>query len=187
MADSIKKRIRDLVSEIEKHNHQYYVLDNPIVSDKEYDRLFKELQKLEADHPAEKPLHSPTDRVGAVLDKFAKHAHLTPMLSLNNAYEFEEFLEFDLRIKRVLAVEKSDIEYWCELKFDGLSMSLTYADEELEVASTRGDGAIGENVTQNVKTIRSIPLKLKETKWNPIRSVEVRGEILLAQRFRKIE
>lgn len=179
-ATDVKRRIQELSDEIEKHNYQYYVLDKPVISDREYDRLFKELQELEAAYPQLKLKNSPTERVGgAVLDKFAKHKHAAPMLSLSNAYSVEEFNEFDQRIKRMLHLPADEeIEYWCELKFDGLSMSLTYEDGELTVASTRGDGTTGENVTQNIKTIRSIPLRLRGAHVPKL--VEVRGEVMLS-------
>ncbi len=174
---SIKKQIQELVLQIEQHNYHYYVLDHPIISDREYDKLFCELLELEKHYPALKLSNSPTDRVGGLpLDKFLKHQHHTPMLSLTNAYSFEEFLEFDERIKRMVHLSQNEIiEYWCELKLDGLSMSLTYEKGELKTAATRGDGTTGEDVTQNVKTIRSIPFTLRK---NIADFVEVRGEVI---------
>lgn len=172
----------ELTQELEKHNHQYYVLDEPLISDREYDRLFRELQDLEAAHPELKRKNSPTERVGgAVLSKFAKHKHRVPMLSLGNAYSAGEFEDFDARIKRMLHLSESEnIEYWTELKFDGLSMSLTYENGELIVASTRGDGTTGEDVTRNIKTIRSIPLRLRGKRVPKL--VEVRGEVMLSHK-----
>lgn len=177
---TIKKKISSLVHDLEMHNYNYYVLDNPVISDFEYDKLFRELQELEKKYPKLKLNNSPTDRVGSdVLSKFEKHKHIVPMLSLQNAYSVEEFVEFDQRIKRFLALNESEkIEYWCELKFDGLSMSLTYENGELVTAATRGDGLVGENVTANIKTIRSIPLKLKGK--NIPKKIEVRGEVILS-------
>lgn len=179
-AHDIKKRIQELAKEVEKHNHQYYVLDQPILSDREYDKLFKEFQQLEEQYPQYRLKNSPTDRVGGKpLEKFLKHKHAVAMLSLGNAYSVEEFEEFDQRVKRMLHLPaEEDIEYWCELKFDGLSMSLTYEDGDLSIAATRGDGSVGEEVTQNVKTIRSVPLHL-HGKHLPKR-VEVRGEVILS-------
>ncbi len=180
-------RIAALVDEIERHNHQYYVLDKPLISDAAYDKLFRELQELEAGHPSLKPLHSPTDRVGgAVLEKFTKHKHVVPMLSLGNAYSVDEFRDFDGRVKRVLNLPESEqVEYFCELKFDGLSMSVTYENGKLAVAATRGDGTIGENVTANIKTIRSVPLKLRGDHVPAL--LEVRGEVLISHKdFKKL-
>ncbi|MEW6056432.1 MAG: NAD-dependent DNA ligase LigA [Bdellovibrionota bacterium] len=185
--NDIRIKIEKLSAEIEKHNHQYYVLDKPIISDFEYDKLFRQLQELEAAYPQHKLRNSPTDRVGgAALEKFTKHKHLVPMLSLNNAYSVEEFREFDQRIKRILHVQPDEtIEYWCELKFDGLSMSVTYENGELNIAATRGDGTIGENVTQNIKTIRTLPFKLKGAHVPKL--IEVRGEVMLShENFKKL-
>ena len=187
MAVAIQKKIRELSDEIEKYNYHYYVLDKPIASDREYDRLFKELQELEAQYPQYKAKNSPTERVGgAPLEKFKKHTHRVPMLSLGNSYSVEELREFDARVKRTLHLGVDDVvEYWCELKFDGLSMSLTYEDGELTVASTRGDGTVGEDATRNIKTIRSIPLRLRGK--NPPKLVEVRGEVILSHAdFKKL-
>ncbi len=186
-ADKIGQKIAALVHEIEEHNYNYYVLDRPVISDSEFDKLFRELQELEKKYPHLKPSNSPTERVGSVvLEKFSKHKHSVPMLSLSNAYSVEELHDFDLRIKRFLSLsEKEKIEYWCELKFDGLSMSLAYGGGDLKIASTRGDGTIGEDVTANVKTIRSIPLRLKGK--NVPATVEVRGEVILSHSdFKKL-
>lgn len=185
--DLVLKKMRDLAAEVEKHNHLYHVLDKPIISDQEFDRLFRELQDLEHAYPHLKAKSSPTERVGGkVLDKFLKHRHRVPMLSLENAYSKEEFEEFDARIKRFLHLSPSeDIEYWCEMKFDGLSMSLTYEEGDLTVASTRGDGTTGENVTHNVKTIRSVPLRLRGSRIPKF--VEIRGEVILSHAdFKKL-
>ncbi len=187
MTSSPKNRISELVRELESHNYRYYVLDKPTISDREYDKLFRELQELESKYPQYKTSNSPTERVGsAPLEKFKKHRHLVSMLSLANAYTVEEFREFDTRVKRFLGMkEDATVEYWCELKFDGLSMSLTYENGELTVASTRGDGVAGENVTANVKTIRSVPLRLQGP--GVPKRVEVRGEVLLSHAdFKKL-
>ncbi|HRK03211.1 MAG TPA: NAD-dependent DNA ligase LigA, partial [Oligoflexia bacterium] len=167
-------------------NHHYYVLDKPLISDQEYDQLFRELDSLEKKYPELRTANSPTQRVGAPpLDKFKKHSHALPMLSLANAYSSEEIEDFDLRVKKFLNMPVDQtIEYWAELKFDGLSMSLTYENGNLTVAATRGDGTVGENVTPNIKTIRSVPLRLNG-EYPPL--IEVRGEILISHAdFRKL-
>lgn len=171
--------MRELVETIQKHDHRYYVLDDPEVSDAEYDRLYRELEAFEATHPELKQSDSPTLRVGgAPLDQFAKAKHGVPMLSLANALTEQEFRDFDERVHRFIEREAAEpLEYFAELKFDGLSMSLTYEDGLLTRAATRGDGETGEDVTQNVRTIRDVPLKLA-TKSPPAR-IEIRGEVLL--------
>jgi len=180
--DAICHKIQSLTREVQKHDHQYYVLDNPLISDAEYDRLFRELQNLESVYPSLKLPDSPTQRVGGrVLEKFTKIRHQVPMLSLANALSEEEFIAFDERVRGLLeGSEGTELEYFCELKFDGLSMNLTYVDGLLQSAATRGDGEEGEDVTQNVRTIRSIPMRL--TSDQPPRFIEIRGEILLPTR-----
>jgi DNA ligase (NAD+) len=155
------------------------VLDNPEISDAEYDALFRELQGFEREHPELMPPDSPTLRVGGKpLDQFKKSKHRVPMLSLANALNEKEFLDFDERLKRLLEVpEGEDLEYFVELKFDGLSLNLTYENGLLVSAATRGDGETGEDVTQNVRTIRNVPLRLKSA--HPPRLIEVRGEAVL--------
>jgi DNA ligase (NAD+) len=177
--DRIAKRIRELVSQIQHHDHAYYVLDNPEISDAEYDALFRELQGLEREHPELMPPDSPTLRVGGrPLEQFNKSRHRVPMLSLANALHEQEFLDFDERLKRLLEVsEEEKLEYFVELKFDGLSLNLTYEDGVLVSAATRGDGETGEDVTQNVRTIRNVPLSLKTKR--PPRFIEIRGEAVL--------
>jgi DNA ligase (NAD+) len=176
----IQKQMHEIASEIEKHDYQYYVLDQPIVTDAEYDQLFRQLQKLEAQHPDLTSPDSPTQRVGGkALDQFQKSKHGIPMLSLANALTEEEFTAFDERVHRFIdSPAETNLEYFAELKFDGLSINLTYENGTLVRAATRGDGETGEDVTQNIKTIRSIPLKLK-TKSPPER-IEIRGEIILS-------
>ena len=178
--DPVRARVEELVRLISHHDHCYYVLDRPEVSDAEYDRLFRELQGLESEHPEQRRADSPTQRVGGkALDKFAKVQHGVPMLSLANALAEEEFLAFDERVHRVLERENSEkLEYFVELKFDGLSMNLTYIDGVLVSAATRGDGETGEDVTQNIRTIRSIPMRLNTD--SPPKVIEIRGEILLS-------
>jgi DNA ligase (NAD+) len=171
-------QIKALVQELTEHEHRYYVLDQPTISDAEYDRKMRELEALEAAHPDLKQADSPTSRVGGKpLDQFSKSTHDVPMLSLANAFSETELSDFDTRVRRYLDVtEGHSLEYFAELKFDGLSINLRYENGELTRAATRGDGQVGEDVTQNVRTIRSIPLKLK-TKTPPT-LIEIRGEIL---------
>jgi DNA ligase (NAD+) len=177
---NVQKKMQEIASEIEKHDYQYYVLDQPIVTDAEYDVLFRNLQKLETEHPEWALPNSPTQRVGGkALDQFQKSKHGVPMLSLANALTEEEFTAFDERVHRFIDADaKTKLEYFAELKFDGLSINLVYEKGTLVRAATRGDGEIGEDVTQNIKTIRSIPLNLK-TK-NPPERIEIRGEIILS-------
>ncbi len=169
-------RAAALRAEIERHNHAYYVHDAPAIPDAQYDRLFRQLQALEAAHPALLTPDSPTQRVGgAPLSTLAQVRHRVPMLSLNNAFDETEVEAFDKRVREALDV--AQVEYAAELKFDGLAMSLTYEDGVLVQAATRGDGEAGEDVTANVRTIRVIPLKLQMAR--PPRRLEVRGEVLL--------
>ena len=152
---NVIKEIEKLVEEINYHNYRYHVLDSPVISDEEYDRLYRRLRELEEEHDYIKP-DSPTQRVGAApLDKFEKVRHTEPMLSLDNAFSYDEVLDFDKRIKKLLGSDK-DIEYTVEPKFDGLAIELTYREGLLYKASTRGDGYEGEDVTQNIKTIAGI-------------------------------
>ena len=175
----VAARIAELTRLIQHHDHCYYVLDRPEVSDAEYDRIFRELQKLEEENPQLKRPDSPTLRVGGKpLDEFAKLKHGAPMLSLANALSEEEFLAFDERVHKFLDLPSDEqLEYFCELKFDGLSINLRYENGVLFSAATRGDGETGEDVTQNIRTIGSIPLRLNTTQ--PPRLIEIRGEILL--------
>lgn len=176
----IQKKMQKLASEIQKHDYQYYVMDDPSVTDAEYDKLFRELQKLESENPDLLLPNSPTQRVGGVaLDQFEKYRHGVPMLSLANALTEEEFTAFDERVHRFIDVDaKTELEYFAELKFDGLSINLVYEKGVLVKAATRGDGEVGEDVTQNIKTVRSIPLTLKTD--SPPDKIEIRGEIILA-------
>lgn len=172
-------RLRELTALIHHHDFRYYVLDDPEITDAAYDVLFRELQALEAQFPELRLPDSPTGRVGgAVLEKFGKLTHGVPMLSLANALAEEEFLEFDERVRKLLELpEGKALEYYTELKFDGMSINLTYEDGVLVSAATRGDGEVGEEVTQNIRTIRSLPLRLN-TKTPPQR-IEIRGEVVL--------
>src|SRR3972149_6024821 len=154
-----KKEIEKLAKELNYHCYRYYVLDSPVISDEEYDRLFFRLKELEEKYHHILP-DSPTQRVGAPpLDKFEKVRHTEPMLSLDNAFSFEDMEEFDKRIKRLLKTDR-EIEYTVEPKYDGLAIELPYRNGLLYKASTRGDGYEGEDVTTNIKTIRSIPIRI---------------------------
>ena len=175
----VQARARKLRAEIERHNHQYYVLDQPLVSDAEYDGMFRELQQLESEHAELASPDSPTQRVGgAPLPQFEQLTHRIPMLSLNNAFSEEEVTAFDKRVREGL--KTSNIEYLAEPKFDGLAISLTYARGVFTQGATRGDGYTGEDVTPNLRTIRSIPLRLKGKDVPAL--VEVRGEVLMYRR-----
>ena len=176
------ERARDLRAEIEKHNHQYYVLDAPTISDAEFDRLFRELQALEAEHPDLAASDSPTQRVGGkALEAFAPVRHVVPMLSIRTETDMEASgaFNFDARVRRELRLEDDDapVEYCAELKFDGLAMSVRYENGLLVRAATRGDGETGEDVTENVRTVRQIPLRLNTPE--PPAVLEVRGEVYM--------
>ena len=179
-------RIRTLVQTLNRYAREYYTLDAPSVPDAEYDRLYRELEALEAEYPQFRLPESPTQRVGgAVLDGFETVVHAVPMLSLNNAFsprddetgafDHAEFLAFDERVRKELGV--AQVEYAAEPKFDGLAVSLLYQNGILVQAATRGDGTTGENVTENIKTVRNIPLKLHGEKQPAL--LEVRGEVLM--------
>jgi DNA ligase (NAD+) len=170
-----KERIEKLRIKIEEHNHKYYVLNQPDISDFEYDILLNELDTLEKKFPELISENSPTRRVGSdIIEEFVQYEHKYPMLSLGNTYSEEELMDFDSRIKKSA---DEPVEYVCELKFDGVSVSITYMDGVMFRALTRGDGTRGDDVTQNVRTIRSIPLKIKN-KSIPAEFI-VRGEILM--------
>jgi len=172
-----EKQIQQLRQSIEYHNYRYYVLDDPQVPDSEYDRLMRELQALEQQFPALITEDSPSQRVGGEpLEGFESVAHLLPMLSLDNAFDDEELAAFDRRIRDRLA-QQTVIEYVAEPKLDGLAISLLYEDGILVRAATRGDGKTGENVTQNIRTIHSVPLHL-QGKSLPTR-LEIRGEVYM--------
>ncbi len=169
------ERIDQLRKELHAHNHNYYILNAPTISDQEFDRLMRELQDLEAKHPEHYDENSPSVRVGSDLNKdFRQVEHKYPMLSLGNTYSEAEVTEFYERVKKSL---NEDFEICCELKFDGTSISLTYEDGKLVQGVTRGDGVRGDDVTDNVKTIRSIPLVLQGSGYP--KSFEIRGEILM--------
>ena len=174
--EEIKNQIEALRQELHDHNHRYYILDEPIISDYEFDQLLQTLQDLEKKYPDFSDPNSPTKRVGGGITKsFETVPHKYPMYSLSNTYSKEELLQWEERIKKALG-EEAQIEYTCELKFDGASISLTYENGVLVKAITRGDGVQGDNITTNVKTIKTIPLKLKA---DFPKFFEIRGEILL--------
>jgi DNA ligase (NAD+) len=171
--------VKRLRAEIDDANYRYYALDAPTISDAEYDRLFRELQALEAAHPDLATPDSPTRRVGAApLPEFGTVRHRVPMLSLNNAFAEEEVEAFDRRVRDGLGVD--EVEYSCEPKFDGLAISLAYEDGVFVQGATRGDGFEGEDVTPNLRTVRSIPLRLRA--GHPARLLEVRGEVIIYRR-----
>jgi DNA ligase (NAD+) len=190
-----EKSLEELAAEAERlreqirhHNYRYYVLDSPEVSDAEYDALMRRLEALERAHPEVATPDSPTQRVGAApAEKFGIVQHRRPMLSLSNALDAEEMVEFDKRIKRLLRSD-ADIEYVAEVKLDGLAVELVYEHGALKVGSTRGDGYNGEDVTQNLRTIRSIPLKLHGGPGHPVPALlEVRGEVIFPRKdFEKL-
>lgn len=174
-----KEEIEKLRGEIRQHNYRYYVKDDPTISDREYDRLLKRLKELEEEYPEFRTENSPTQRVGASpADEFESADHRKPMLSLSNAFEEEEITEFRDRLWRKLGREK-EITYVAEPKLDGLAVELIYENGELSEALTRGDGRTGEVVTRNVKTIRSIPLNLREDGQEIPTLLEVRGEVYM--------
>ncbi|TKB50656.1 NAD-dependent DNA ligase LigA [Ferrimonas sediminicola] len=176
MTDNAKQRIERLSREIERHNHAYYVEDNPSITDAEYDRMMRELQALEQAHPELKLANSPTSRVGGLaLDKFTPVRHRVPMLSLDNAMNEAEFLAFYERVGNLLG--ESEIELCCEPKLDGLAVSLIYEEGQLVSAATRGDGTTGEGIIDNVRTIKAIPLVLRGE--GVPRVLEVRGEVFM--------
>jgi len=178
--EQVHARAADLHRQINYHNYQYYVLDEPEVPDSEYDRLMRELQQLEADYPALITQDSPTQRVGSQpLKSFSEVVHAVPMLSLGNAFSEEDMLDFDARVRKQLGTEES-ISYAAEPKLDGLAISLRYEQGILVQAATRGDGKRGENVTSNVRTIPSIPLRLLGEDWPQV--LEVRGEIFMPRK-----
>jgi DNA ligase (NAD+) len=170
----VSRRLAELRREVSRHEYLYHVLDRPELTDAQYDALYRELAELEARHPELVTPDSPTQRVGGeAAGQFAKVAHRSPMLSLQNAFEEEEIRAWD---KRVRAVAGDEVTYVCELKIDGLAMSLTYREGRLVRAATRGDGLTGEDVTANVRTIRSVPLVVRSVEGLPD-EFEVRGEV----------
>lgn len=190
MAQSASARVKRLRREIGRHDHRYYVLDDPIVSDAKYDALFRELQALEDEHPELITPDSPTQRVGGEpAEGFTQVKHLLAMLSLDNVFAEAELEAFDRRVRERLAEEGAggvgDVAYCAEPKFDGVAVSILYRGGRFERAATRGDGSTGEDVTQNVRTIKAVPLTLHGGKAPAL--IEVRGEVYIAKRnFRKL-
>ncbi|MCY3751531.1 MAG: NAD-dependent DNA ligase LigA [Gammaproteobacteria bacterium] len=175
---SVESQIAELRRQLDEHSYRYHVLDDPIIPDAEYDRLYKELVTLEKDHPELVTPDSPTQRVGeSPLSEFAEVTHEIPMLSLDNAFSDEEMGAFDKRVRDRL--ELAEIHYTAEVKLDGLAISLLYGQGKLVRAATRGDGTTGEDVTSNIRTIKSIPLALRSTGY-PER-LEVRGEVFMTK------
>ena len=179
MAESLTERVESLREQIEEANYRYYVLDDPEITDAEFDALLRELVEIEEKHPELRSPDSPTQRVGAVAsERFAPYEHARPMLSLANAVTVDELRAFDERARRLAG---GAVEYVCELKIDGLAIALDYKDGSLARGGTRGDGRVGEDVTANLRTVKTIPLRLsdRETRAGVPAFVEVRGEVYL--------
>ncbi len=185
--DDIKKRVSELKELIRKHDYNYYVLAENKISDYKYDQLYQELLRLENENPELITPDSPTQRVGSDLTKdFPSVEHLTPMLSLANSYDENDLLDFDKRVKNILITE-DEIQYVTELKIDGVSISIIYENGLLIKAATRGDGYVGEDVTNNVKTIRSVPLSVNSKRIKFPQKFEVRGEVFMEiKEFKKL-
>ncbi|NNC55418.1 MAG: NAD-dependent DNA ligase LigA, partial [Pseudomonadales bacterium] len=169
-----------LCDSLNQHNKRYYEQDAPSIDDAAYDRLFRALQLLESEHPSLAGADSPSQRVGAAaLDKFAQAEHLLPMLSLDNAFDADSLKQFDKRaLERLKKSEQAtSIGYVCEPKLDGVALSLLYQDGVLQRAATRGDGSVGENITENARTIDTVPLQLSGTGFPA--TLEVRGEVVM--------
>jgi DNA ligase (NAD+) len=186
---AIEKKIEALREKIRHHEYRYYVLDRPEISDAEFDALMNELKRLEAEHPKLITPDSPTQRVGGKpREGFVKAKHSSPMLSLDNAYSEEELRDWERRVHELSG--RTDLEYMCELKLDGMSLALVYSDGRLERGITRGDGSVGEDVTLNVRTVRSVPLSVAKDKLKKAgipADFEVRGEMLMPlAAFRKL-
>ncbi|MDP4157535.1 MAG: NAD-dependent DNA ligase LigA, partial [Bacillota bacterium] len=170
-----QQKVNELRDLLTQYGHEYYVLDKPTVPDAEYDGLMRELMDLEEKFPELKSADSPTERVGGtVLDMFEKVVHDIPLLSLGNAFNEQDLRDFDRRVRQVVG---EDYSYVCELKIDGLAVSLRYENGLFVQGSTRGDGTIGEDITSNLRTIKSLPLRLRENV-----SIEVRGEAFMPKR-----
>lgn len=179
-ADKLRKRAEELRQEINYHNYRYYVLDDPVISDAQYDKLLRELQQIESEHPELITPDSPTRRVGAApLSEFGEVHHKVPMTSMDNAFDDVEAREWDQRVRKSLETE-GNVAYTAEPKFDGTSVSLRYENGVLMQAGTRGDGETGEDVTANVRTIRTVPLHFQGKGWPKV--VEVRGEVVIPKK-----
>jgi DNA ligase (NAD+) len=178
--EAVKQYIADLRRTIHYHNYRYYVLNEPEISDAEYDRLFKELEELERKYPELVTRDSPTQRVGAKpLEEFGTYEHSIPLLSLNSVSDESEVRDFDERVRKFLGGIEEEIEYVAEPKIDGLAMELVYENGVLTIGSTRGDGKTGEEITQNLRTIRTIPLRIFSDAGAPLPLLEVRGEVFM--------
>ena len=178
VTDALQRQVARLRADIDRHNYRYHVLDDPEVSDAEYDRLLTQLRRFESENPELIVPDSPTQRVGgAPVAAFAQVRHRVPMLSLDNAFEPEDVVAFDRKVRERLETER-EIDYACEPKLDGLAVSLTYRQGSLEVAATRGDGSVGEDVTHNIRTIQSVPLRLAGSGHPDM--LEVRGEVVMS-------
>lgn len=176
--EELQQELQQLTDELNEHNHKYYVEDAPSIPDAEYDRLLNRLKQIENHYPHLIQPDSPSQRVGGqALDKFTQIAHLKPMLSLDNVFDADGFLDFDRRITDKVATE---LTYCCEPKLDGLAVSILYRNGVFERAATRGDGKVGEDISANVKTIRTIPLKLRGEHFPPL--IEVRGEVIMPKK-----
>lgn len=184
--EKAKKKVENLRREIERHNYLYYVQDDPEISDYEYDQLLKQLAELEKLYPDLRSPDSPTARVGGqVADRFRPFRHTVPMMSMDNAASEQEAVDFDRRIKRILKT-RDEIEYVVQPKFDGVSASITYRDGILTHGATRGDGQTGEEITENIRTIRTVPLRLNSKEGLPD-EIEVRGEVVIPlDEFKKL-
>ncbi|MEN8198731.1 MAG: NAD-dependent DNA ligase LigA, partial [Thermodesulfobacteriota bacterium] len=170
----LRKRLDELCQLLAEHSHYYYVLDDPRISDGEYDRLFQELLEIEEGHPQWVSPDSPSQRVGgAVLDKFSQVEHRIPMLSLENAFDEQDLHDFEGRLHRYL-LQDIPLTYMTEPKLDGLAVELVYEDGLLVLGSTRGDGRVGEDISAQLRTVPSIPLRLRQ---RDIPRLEVRGEV----------
>src|SRR5437764_5032131 len=180
-SSTVQREINALRDQIRRHEHLYYVLDQPEISDAEFDELMNQLKTLEKQHPELVTPDSPTQRVGGTpREGFVKLPHSAPMLSLDNAYNFDELRAWDKRVRELAGTEK--VEYVCELKLDGLSMAVRYAAGQLKTGITRGDGSVGEEVTANLKTIASLPLSIAAAQLRKAKlpaGFEVRGEVLM--------
>jgi DNA ligase (NAD+) len=175
---AVVARMAALTVELNQHIYNYHVKDAPTIPDAEYDKLFRELQALEDAHPQAASIDSPISRVGAApIPEFQQVTHTVPMLSLNNGFSDEDVENFDRRVREGLGEEDQQVTYTAELKYDGLAISLRFEEGVFVQAATRGDGATGEDVTVNIRTVRNIPLRLHGKKLPSV--LEVRGEVLM--------
>ncbi|HCG73455.1 MAG TPA: DNA ligase (NAD(+)) LigA, partial [Nitrospina sp.] len=181
MNETEKEEVALLRNKIHGHDYLYYVKDSPEIPDREYDSLYHRLKEIEGKYPECVTADSPTQRVGGKVDeRFRKVVHPVPMLSLDNTFNVDEVRAFHQRVVKALPdIEESSIEYVVELKFDGLAVALTYENGKLVRGATRGDGVQGEDVTANLKTIRSIPLEISA---EPFKKIEVRGEVYMPRK-----